>query len=77
MNRINEWHEVITALKRENFGHEVAILQIREADLSNPGLFEQIRAIVRNIFGGSQGHHKKQQTGSRPNNRAIVRKHVT
>jgi len=77
MNRINEWHEVISALKRENFGHEEAILQIREADLSSPGLFEQIRVIVRDIFGGSRGYHKKQQTGSRPNNRAIVRKNVT
>lgn len=77
MNRINEWNEVTTALKRENFGHEEAVLQIREADLSNPGLFEQIGATVRHIFRGSRGHHKKQQTVSRPNNRAIVRKHVT
>ena len=77
MNSINEWHEVITVLKRENFGHEEAVLQLRKADLSNPGLFERIGATVRDIFGGSRGHHKKQQTVSRSNNRAIIRRHVT
>jgi hypothetical protein len=77
MNRINEWHEVTTALKRENFGREEAVLHLREAELSNPGLLEHIRAIVRGIFGGWRGYHKKQQTVSRPNNRAIARKHIT
>ena len=77
MNNMNQWHEVITVLEQEGFKHEDAVLLLREADLPDPGLFEQIRMINREIFGKLQRYSQFQRKASHHTNRTATRKPVT
>ena len=77
MNTMNQWQDVITALERENFKHEEAILLLREADLPNPGLFERIGMTIRDMIDGMREHLHRQQTTSHHTNRATAKKFVT